>query len=195
MGRAGDAHVHQLGLRRAERQQLFGLDHPQQLGLRFERHVADLVEQERAAMGHAHDARLVALGAGECAAFEAEELTLQEVRRDRRAIHGHEAAAAPAQAMQLARHHLFAGAARSEHHHVEQRRCDALELGGDAVYLKTADQRLGATRPARDARQHAAVEPVARVLEHVVLHELAAAHRRSGSRRAVRSRPPAPGGR
>ena len=60
MGRADDADVDALGRGRAEREHLPLLEHAQELGLRLERHVADLVEEERAAVGALDEARLVA---------------------------------------------------------------------------------------------------------------------------------------
>src|SRR5581483_8260164 len=56
--RADDADVDLLGRRRAEREDLFRLEHAKELGLRLERHVADLVEKERAPVGELHEARL-----------------------------------------------------------------------------------------------------------------------------------------
>ncbi len=48
-------------LRRAHPLQLAGLEHAQQLGLLRERHVADLVEEERAAVGQLEAADAVGL--------------------------------------------------------------------------------------------------------------------------------------
>src|SRR5207253_2170385 len=51
MRRADDADVDALRRRRAEREDLARLEHAEELCLRVERHVADLVEEERAAVG------------------------------------------------------------------------------------------------------------------------------------------------
>src|SRR5689334_791747 len=74
VGGADDAHVDRLGLGGAEREELLRLEDAQQLRLRVERHVADLVEQQGAAVSHADEAGLVADGAGEGAAAITEEL-------------------------------------------------------------------------------------------------------------------------
>ncbi len=55
-----------------------------------ERQLAHLVEQERAAVGHLDLAAHASLGAGEGAALVAEELALDELPRQRRAVDRHE---------------------------------------------------------------------------------------------------------
>ena len=62
------------------------LEHAQQLHLQRQRQLADLVEEERAAVGRLEETRLVADGAGEGALHVAEELGLEQVLRDRRAV-------------------------------------------------------------------------------------------------------------
>ena len=59
-----------------------------------ERHVADLVEEERAAVRGLELADAPLVGAGERAALVAEELALEELVRDRRAVERDERAAA-----------------------------------------------------------------------------------------------------
>src|SRR5690606_9786786 len=63
-GGADDAYVDALGLRRSERKDLASLENAEQLGLRLERHVANLVEKERAAVRAPNEAQLVAIRAG-----------------------------------------------------------------------------------------------------------------------------------
>ena len=63
-------------------------------GCRVERHVADLVEQQRAARGGADDAGEVLDGAGEGAAPMAEELRVEHVLRGGGAVEGDEGALA-----------------------------------------------------------------------------------------------------
>ena len=63
--RAHDAHVHLLRRRRAQREHLPRLEHPQELRLRLERHVADLVEEQRPPVGQRDEARLVTVRAAE----------------------------------------------------------------------------------------------------------------------------------
>ena len=56
----------------------------QELGLQLERELADLVEEQRAAVGALEGARALAVGAGEGAALVAEQLALDERARERR---------------------------------------------------------------------------------------------------------------
>ena len=65
----------------------------QQLGLEVEGHVADLVQEEGAAAGPLHEAELALRSTGEGALLVAEQLALQEVLGDRRAIDLHQGAA------------------------------------------------------------------------------------------------------
>ena len=106
--RAHDADVHVLGRRRAEREDLARLEDAQELRLRVERHVADLVEEERPAVGELDEPGLVAVGAGERAAAVAEELALEEVVRDGGAVDRLERSAPPARAVKPARGDLLA---------------------------------------------------------------------------------------
>src|SRR5439155_21502865 len=62
----------------------------QQLGLQRQRQRVDLVQQQRAAAGGGELARAVAVGAGEGAFDVAEHLALDEVGRDRPAVHHQE---------------------------------------------------------------------------------------------------------
>ena len=62
------------------------LEHAQELGLHAHRHVADLVEEERAAPGQLEPPFLLAVGAGEGPALVAEELGLEQVLGQGRAV-------------------------------------------------------------------------------------------------------------
>ena len=66
------------------------LQRPQQLGLHGEVHVADLVQEQRAALRLAERAGAVGDGAGERPADVAEQQAFQQFGRDRRAVHRHE---------------------------------------------------------------------------------------------------------
>ncbi len=66
--------------RAAEAAELALLQDAQQLGLRVERQVADLVEEERAAVGQLEHAGALRVGAGERAALVTEELALERAR-------------------------------------------------------------------------------------------------------------------
>ena len=96
MGGGDDAHVHRGGLQRADGGYLALGQNPQQPRLRTERHVADFIEEQRAAMSLAHQPFL-AFGEcpGERAAFIAEQLALDQVFGQRRAIDGDEGPARP----------------------------------------------------------------------------------------------------
>ena len=96
MARAEQADVHRLRHGTAQGHHLPLLQHPQQARLQRQRHVADLVQEEDAAVGllqlalHALLAR-----AGEAAAAVAEQLALDQVLRNRRAVERHERLAGP----------------------------------------------------------------------------------------------------
>src|SRR4029079_8937497 len=64
----------------------------QDLGLRVRAHVPDLVEEERAAVGLLEAADALLVGAGERALLVAEQLGLEEVLLQRRAVDLHEVA-------------------------------------------------------------------------------------------------------
>ena len=86
MGRAEQAHVdRQLG-DRADRPHRALLDRAQQLRLHRQRQVADLVEEQRAAVGRLEEALAVVGGAGERALAIAEELGLEQLLGNRAAV-------------------------------------------------------------------------------------------------------------
>ena len=72
------------------------LEHAQQLDLDRERHLADLVEQHRAAVGGLEQPGLGLRRAGERAALVAEQLALEQRLRERRAVEPQERLAARA---------------------------------------------------------------------------------------------------
>ena len=143
MGRRDDAHV---GLDRrapADRRVLALLQHAQQPRLRLERHVADLVEEQRAALGLLEAALRARLGAGEGALLVAEQLALDQFARDRRHVDRHERALpALAEVVQHARDQLLAGAALAVDHHGQ---VGLRQAGEDAIDLlhrrRAADER------------------------------------------------------
>ena len=111
VGGSDDAHV---GLDRgaAAHGGVFALlQHTKQPRLRFHRHVADLVEEQGAALGLLETAGGAGVGAGERAALMAEQFGLDEVARDRGHVDRDEGTvAALAVIVQCARHQLLAGA-------------------------------------------------------------------------------------
>jgi hypothetical protein len=118
VGGGDHAHVHLDRPRRAEPLDLALLEHAQHLGLRLQAHVADLVEEDRAAVGLLELADLLLGGAGERPLLVAEQLRLDQLLGDGRAVHLHEPLAAPqAVAVDRARHQLLADAALAEDQH------------------------------------------------------------------------------
>ena len=71
------------------------LEHAQELGLERERHLADLVEEQGAAVGHLELAGLARHGAGEGALLVAEELAFEQGLGERGAVDGDERLARP----------------------------------------------------------------------------------------------------
>ncbi len=99
------------GVERADAADFAELEHAQELGLRGRRQAANLVEEQRAAVGELEEARLVLGRAEEPAAHVAEELALEQRVVDRGAVDGDEPAIAPrTDGVQRARHQLLAGA-------------------------------------------------------------------------------------
>ena len=96
----------------AEARELAVLQHLEQLGLQRQAHVADLVEEHRAVVGELELAGLVLDRAGERAALEAEQLRLEQLGRQRGAVHLDERLVAPERRRaQRPRDQLLAGAA------------------------------------------------------------------------------------
>ncbi len=98
--------------------------HAQQAHLQVRRHVADLVEEQRAAFGLLEAAAARALRAGECTALVAEQFGFQQVLRYRRGVDRDERRrGARAVPVQRARDQLLAGArfAGDQHRRVRMR--------------------------------------------------------------------------
>ena len=103
------------------------LDRAEELALERERHRADLVEEQRAAVGGVEEALFVARGAGEGALGVSEKLALQERIRQRGAVDGDQPPVLPvAHAMDGARDHLLAGPALAQDQDVAVGRGDAV---------------------------------------------------------------------
>ena len=92
VGRGDDADVDGAARARAHAPYRARLDGAEELGLQRERHLADLVEEERAAVRLLEDALAVRRRAGERAPHVAEELTLDQVLGDGSAVDGDEGA-------------------------------------------------------------------------------------------------------
>src|SRR6185295_3274280 len=100
-----------LRLQRADALDLSRLENAQQLRLHGQRQLADLVEEQRAAVGRLEQPRLVVGRAGERAAHVPEQLALEQRFDDGGAVDGDEAlAAARAQLVNRVRDALLPGA-------------------------------------------------------------------------------------
>ncbi len=154
-----DAHVGADRLAAADGGELAFLQHPQQARLRVGWHVADLVEEQRAA-GGLLEAALAAIGRpGEGAALVAEQLALDQLARDRRHVDRHERARAPpAVVVQGARDQFLAGAALAVDHHRQIRGRQPRDAAIDLLHRGTAaDQRqllVGVARRRRRGGRH-----------------------------------------
>jgi len=118
VGRGDHPHVDPDRVGRADPLELALLQHAEQADLGGHRDVADLVEEDRAAVGRLEEPLLVALRAGEGALHVAEQLRLEERLGERPAVERDErVAAAGAPGVQGARDELLARAAlaRDEH--------------------------------------------------------------------------------
>ncbi len=94
------------------------LEDAQHLGLGFQAHVADFVEKDRAAVGDLELAPPIRHGAGERTADVAEQLALDQIFRDRRAVDlDPRVAPAPAQRMNRPCDQLLAGAVLAVNQH------------------------------------------------------------------------------
>ena len=104
------------------------LQHAQQLDLHLQRHVADLVQEQRAAFGKLEAADAGRQCAGKCAFFMAEQLAFQKIRGNGAAIHRHERMSRPArQLVNVARHHFLAGAGLAQDQHIGIEGSDLLD--------------------------------------------------------------------
>src|SRR5690606_7509214 len=100
----------------------------EELGLEGEGELADLVEEEGAALRLLEGALAGGGGAREGALLVAEELALHQLRGDRRAVHGDEGTLGPpAAAVDGARHQLLAGPGLAEDRDRGQGGSDALD--------------------------------------------------------------------
>ena len=104
--------------RSADRLHRLFLQDAQHLGLRLQAHVADLVEEDRAAVGDLELAAPIGDGAGERAAHVAEQLAFDQLFRNGGAVDLDEGRApAPAQRVDRPRDQLFAGAVFAVNQH------------------------------------------------------------------------------
>ena len=127
--RSDQPHVGAQRARAADALELLLLQHAQQLRLRFERQLAHLVEEQRAAVGELEAPAALLGRAGERALLVPEELALDQFARERGAVDLDERPlAARAAVVDRARDELLAGAGLAEHEHRALGRRDEREL-------------------------------------------------------------------
>ena len=117
----------------------------QQLRLQADIHLADFVEQQRAAIGRLEFADTARDGAGERTLLVAEQLELQQVLGDCRTVQRDERPADAARtAMDMARQHLLAGAGFADDQHRGLGRRDLFGAADGCLHGRVAhDQRVG----------------------------------------------------
>ena len=147
--RRDDPHVDLDRARRAEPLDFAFLQHAQHLGLRLRAHVADFVEEDRAAIGLLELADLLLGRAGERPLLVAEELRLDQLLGNRRAVDLDEPLAAPqAVAVDRARDELLADAALALQQHGRVGRRRALDRVPDLAERRAlADHLMAHFRP------------------------------------------------
>ncbi len=124
-----DAHIHGDRFLAAEALQAFFLKHAHEFHLRAGRHVANLVEENRAAVRLLEAADAPQFRAGERAALVAEQFAFEQRFGNRRAVDGDERRLrAVAVLVNRARDEFLAGAGFAANQHVDR-------LGGDAADL------------------------------------------------------------
>jgi hypothetical protein len=124
MGGRNDPYIHLHRCLAAHPVELALGEHAQQPRLQRRGHVADFIEEQRAAVRLFEAAAPQRIGAGECAFFVAEQLGLQEVGGERRRVERDEClAGARAVSMQRVRHQFLsrAGFTGDEHGHARAR--------------------------------------------------------------------------
>src|SRR5256885_3071954 len=118
VGARDDADVDPEGLGAAYGPHLLLFDYAQQLHLEMQRHLADLVEKDRAAVGRDEQPTASLHRAGKSPLHVAEELAFEERLRDRPTVDGDERLSVPgACRVDGARNQLLAGAALPGNEH------------------------------------------------------------------------------
>ncbi len=90
MGRCDDAHIAEERAIAADPLEGPLLQHPQELDLHLQRHIADLVQKKSPALGELETAEPRRQGARERALFMSEQLALEQVRGNGAAVDRHE---------------------------------------------------------------------------------------------------------
>ncbi len=149
VGRRQHAHVELLLGDAADALDLALLQDAQELDLHRRAELADLVEEQRAAVGGGEQPGAIAHRAGERAAHVAEQLALEQRVGDRADVDADERPlVARRQVVQRARHHLLAGARLAGDQHRRLRRGDlAQELEQPLHRRRLADHAIEAEAP------------------------------------------------
>jgi hypothetical protein len=148
MGGGDDAHIGLDGNPAAHGGEFALLQHAQQPGLGIQRHVADLVQEQRAGGGLLEAPNPAGHRPGEGTLLMPEELALDQLARDRRHVHRDEGPApALAVVVQGPGRQLLAGAGFAEDHH---RQVSCHQPGHDPIDVlhggRAADERQGLGR-------------------------------------------------
>ncbi len=147
-GSRDDAHVHRERALGADARHLARLQGAQHLRLRGQAHVADLVEEERAAVRHLELAPAARARPREAALLVAEELALDELGGDRGAVHLHERARRPLRlTVDLLRDELLAAPRLAQDEHAPVRGRDLADLLAQAAHRRAVAQHLVAEAP------------------------------------------------
>ena len=118
VGRSDDAHIGANRAASTNRGKFAFLQHPQKPGLRFQRHVADFVQEQGAAIGLLETARRAGSGPCKGALLMPEQLALDQFARNRRHIdRDKRTVAALAVIMQGARYQFLAGPRLAAYQH------------------------------------------------------------------------------
>ena len=124
-------------------------EHPQQAGLQRRRHVADLVQEQRAAVGLLEAPAALRVRPGEGAALVPKQLRLEQVRRNRRGVERDEGAGgARAVLVQCAGDELLAGAGLPGDEHRDARARQASDGAKHLLHRRRPSQQLRHARRA-----------------------------------------------
>jgi len=181
VARGDDAHVEASLAGASDRPHHAGLEEAQQAHLRGLGQVADLVEEQRAAVGRGDDAQARAVGAGESALLVAEQLGVDQVVGQAAAVDRvQRELAARARAMDVMRHQLLAGAALAVDEHRLVELGDIARLGEDGAHRgRFGDHAIGGASSLLEAQaleQQLLLVRVARLLGRALDQEQQLGH-------------------
>ncbi|MNZ79670.1 hypothetical protein D3C78_982800 [compost metagenome] len=142
LGRGDDAQIDADALVGTQAFEFLFLQHAQQFGLLGQRHALDFIEEHRAAIGVFQLADALALGAGEGAAFMAEQLGFEQGFGNRRAVERNEGfVGARAEVVQAARDLFLAAAGLAADQHVDRQAGEVQHLSAQLLHaLRHAQQ-------------------------------------------------------